>query len=197
MVEWSALLNCIRMRSLNIGTENEMPGRIKLSQACSDNLPFRAGICEEIRGEPCSCHFVPVRMPFQRGCAWVDCWRALVPTTMERARRRMNKTTVRPVGEPFDGSRKRPGRRPVQCRAGLAWNPASVLFGILSSGSFRRRPVRDGREGRRLEFCNRVGRDMNLRVLIDIGKCHERISRKPKRITITENRILPGSIVDW
>lgn len=48
--------NCLRMRFVKIGTDNEMPGRIKLSQPGRDNLPFRAGICGEI-GEVCSCHF--------------------------------------------------------------------------------------------------------------------------------------------
>ncbi|VZR88873.1 hypothetical protein PERCYII40_3596 [Pseudomonas aeruginosa] len=57
MVEWSALFNCLRMRFVKIGTDNEMPGRIKLSQPGRDNLPFRAGICGEIGGEVCSCHF--------------------------------------------------------------------------------------------------------------------------------------------
>lgn len=50
MVEWSALFNCLRMRFVKIGTDNEMPGRIKLSQPGRDNLPFRAGICGEIGG---------------------------------------------------------------------------------------------------------------------------------------------------
>lgn len=43
--------NCLRMRFVKIGTDNEMPGRIKLSQPGRDNLPFRAGICGEIGGK--------------------------------------------------------------------------------------------------------------------------------------------------
>ncbi len=130
MVEWSALFNCLRMRFVKIGTDNEMPGRIKLSQPGRDNLPFRAGICGEIGGEVCSCHFWSPGEPRRRGPPWAKvCCREALPTTMERARRTMRKTAVRPIGEPFYGFRKDPGRVPS--------SPAQFLRGASCPCSSR------------------------------------------------------------
>lgn len=75
MVEWSALFNCLRMRFVKIGTDNEMPGRIKLSQAGRDNLPFRAGICGEIRGK----YVVAISGPWEASSARSAIGRGLLP----------------------------------------------------------------------------------------------------------------------
>ena len=106
---------------------------------------------------------------------------------MERARRTMRKTAVRPIGEPFYGFRKDPGRRPLQHSAVPARRLVSVLIEKFSSASFRRRPA--GGEW--------AGGDMYFQVRLDKGNCHEWIRRKQKRIKTLKNRILPGSIVDW
>ena len=143
MVEWSALFNCLRMRFVKIGTDNEMPGRIKLSQPGRDNLPFRAGICGD-RGKYVVAISGP-REPRRRGPPWAKvCCREALPTTMERARRTMRKTAVRLIGEPFYGFRKDPGRRPSSparssCAAPRVRAHREVLFSLVSSSPGGRR----------------------------------------------------------
>lgn len=110
---------------------------------------------------------------------------------MERARRTMRKSTVRPIGEPFYGFRKHPGRRPLQYSAVPARPLVSVLIEKFSSASFRRRPAGGP------QHSHGVGGDMYFQIRLDKGNCHEWIRRKQKRIKTLKNRILPGSIVDW
>ncbi len=116
---------------------------------------------------------------------------------MERARRTMRKTAVRPIGEPFYGFRKDPGRRPLQPSAVPARRFVSVLIEKFSSASFRRRPAGGEWARPRPEHPHRAGGDMYFQVRLDKGNCHEWIRRKQKRIKTLKNRILPGSIVDW
>ncbi|MEX7394140.1 hypothetical protein AB2C97_32470, partial [Pseudomonas aeruginosa] len=125
------------------------------------------------------------------------CCREALPTTMERARRTMRKTAVRPIGEPFYGFRKDPGRRPLQHSAVPARRLVSVLIEKFSSASFRRRPAGGEWARPRPEHPHRAGGDMYFQVRLDKGNCHEWIRRKQKRIKTLKNRILPGSIVDW
>ncbi|MCT5897409.1 hypothetical protein LZM58_15100, partial [Pseudomonas aeruginosa] len=93
----------------------------------------------------------------------------------------MRKTAVRPIGEPFYGFRKDPGRRPLQHSAVPARRLVSVLIEKFSSASFRRRPAGGEWARPRPEHPHRAGGDMYFQVRLDKGNCHEWIRRKQKR----------------
>ena len=158
---WSngALFNCLRMRFVKIGTDNEMPGRIKLSQPGRDNLPFRQVSAERWGKYVVAYFWSPRGASSTRARHGQGLLSGGLLTTMERARRTMEKDRRGPSESRSTVSAKiRGGAVPPAQRSSCAAPRVRAHREVLFSPVVARRAANG--LGPRPEHPHRAGGDM-------------------------------------